>query len=654
MILQGGPGPSVLRPASREPIDLWVPWTLNMTMKPFIVHPGVDRYSKAVILCSKAAILFLLLLPAPSDLEAQTSSFTSTADTKVHSAGNVLRVVSTRTLTPYTYSGPICQYPPDQNLENMMVGSPVLELAAAISDHDSLKYLYTQWWAPETERWDSIWVVSEKDTVSIPFWQPYHGLTDEDFIYRCTNDQPQTVRVYDPVTEEYGSLSLPALHVGMHVSNMTWSEPPLDDIILTRYRMFPKQFGLTNLFVSLYFRGGIGLATDYNLREQDDRSMYIPDAHLAIVSDGGMLDGIASANCVGYRLFPPLDIPSAQLWWTTKDDFSRQSAVRGLKSSNEYCKVMHGLLSSRVQMAGNVLGSNWIATGPFVLPLGDTLEIWTAEILGQGPNDVLNKSALLDLLRQRDFVTPHPPPPPPLRIERADKSLTLRWDARLGDVDPETYRDPDRWDGMETPFEGYRVYKSTQSLNGPWTPIFECDIASDGFGREFGLQHEYREDGLLNHATYYYAVTAFSKRDTVTGLPSRESRLQKTMRVAVPGLPARARVGEVAVVPNPYRTDAAYTGYDPPWERPTGRYPTWTEGDRRIQFINLPRNCIISIYTLAGDLVDLLRHEDATLSFHDWNLTSYVGQAVASGLYLFTVEDRETGEVQVGKFVIIR
>jgi len=39
---------------------------------------------------------------------------------------------------------------------------------------------------------------------------------------------------------------------------MTWSEPPLDDIILTRYRMFPKQFGLTNLFVSLYFRGGIG------------------------------------------------------------------------------------------------------------------------------------------------------------------------------------------------------------------------------------------------------------------------------------------------------------------------------------------------------------------------------------------------------------
>jgi len=67
-----------------------------------------------------------------------------------------------------------------------------------------------------------------------------------------------------------------------------------------------------------------------------------------------------------------------------------------------------------------------------------------------------------------------------------------------------------------------------------------------------------------------------------------------------------------------------------------------------------PKSCVISIYTLAGDLVELIRHSDATFSFHDWNLTSYVGQAVASGLYLFAVEDSQTGEVQVGKFVVIR
>jgi hypothetical protein len=36
------------------------------------------------------------------------------------------------------------------------------------------------------------------------------------------------------------------------------------------------------------------------------------------------------------------------------------------------------------------------------------------------------------------------------------------------------------------------------------------------------------------------------------------------------------------------------------------------------------------------------------------NLTSSVGQAISSGLYLFTVEDKKNGNVQVGKFVIIK
>jgi hypothetical protein len=182
----------------------------------------------------------------------------------------------------------------------------------------------------------------------------------------------------------------------------------------------------------------------------------------------------------------------------------------------------------------------------------------------------------------------------------------------------------------------------------------ECDIPANGFGREFGLQHDYTETGLLDHAEYYYGVTAFSKPDTVTGLPSRESRLDNAKCAATPGEPPHARVGEVAVVPNPYRSDIAYTAYDPPWERPSGGWPNWSESDRRIQFINLPKNCTISIYTLNGDLVELLRHQDPLLSSHSWNLTSYVGQAVASGIYLFAVEDRESGEVQVGKFVIIR
>jgi hypothetical protein len=108
------------------------------------------------------------------------------------------------------------------------------------------------------------------------------------------------------------------------------------------------------------------------------------------------------------------------------------------------------------------------------------------------------------------------------------------------------------------------------------------------------------------------------------------------------------------VVPNPYRSDVSYHNYTPAWETPTGKWKTWFENDRRIQFINLPERCEIKIYTLAGDIIITLHHDDPIKGFHDWNLTSYIGLAVSSGIYLFTVQDQKTGEVQTGKFVILR
>lgn len=598
--------------------------------------------------------LALVLFVGSADLIAQSSPQSATPDIKLHSVGNVHRVVTNGALSHPPYDGAVCEYPRNAGMENMIAGYPVLEIASRNPLPDSLQYRYTQWWTSPGQPRDTIWVVRDFDSVDIPFWPSYTGLADEDFVYRCVSNAPTRVSIVSygdvPVT-----FYLSPLNLSMLVSNVTWNMPPLDDVVLTRYRIIPEQFDLLDTYISIYFMGGIGSTKDYSWwRESDDRSTYLTDEHLAIVSDGGLGEEGQSSNCVGYRIFALNNPDSAELRWTTKDDFSRQAAIRTTRSADEYARVMHSLLSSGVQMSGNIPGANWIGVGPFAARVGDTLDIWTAEILGQGPDDVRNKSRLLDLLSRRQFVTPHPPPPPPLRVERGDKSLTLHWDPHPADINPETYKDPCRWDGMSVPFEGYRLYKSTQSLDGPWTMLYECDISGNGVAHDFGLTHEYTETGLLNHAEYYYAATSFSKPDTVTRLPSKESRMQRTMLKAVPGTLPRAHVGEVAVVPNPYRGDVAYNQYDPPWERPTGNLKMWTESDRRVQFIHLPTSCVISIYTLAGDLVEFIRHSDANMSFHDWNLTSYVGQAVASGLYLFSVEDSQTGEVQVGKFVVIR
>jgi hypothetical protein len=68
----------------------------------------------------------------------------------------------------------------------------------------------------------------------------------------------------------------------------------------------------------------------------------------------------------------------------------------------------------------------------------------------------------------------------------------------------------------------------------------------------------------------------------------------------------------------------------------------------------LPVECEIKIYTLAGDLVDTIYHNDPVEGFEGWNLTSSIGQAVASGIYLFSVKDLRNGNAQVGKFVILK
>ena len=84
--------------------------------------------------------------------------------------------------------------------------------------------------------------------------------------------------------------------------------------------------------------------------------------------------------------------------------------------------------------------------------------------------------------------------------------------------------------------------------------------------------------------------------------------------------------------------------------------------------------CQITIWSLSGDLVDQFDHDagtyngseiewfrtysDGTQIFaggeHAWDMVTDSDQAVASGLYLFTVKDYNSGEIKKGKFVIAK
>ncbi len=124
-------------------------------------------------------------------------------------------------------------------------------------------------------------------------------------------------------------------------------------------------------------------------------------------------------------------------------------------------------------------------------------------------------------------------------------------------------------------------------------------------------------------------------------------------------------LSKIKVVPNPYIASSMLDE---------------SGGSRRIDFINLPDKCTIRIYSLGGNLVNVLNHIGASRTgwgnFADvdaiqpdnspfvfegydnhsgtepWNMKNRFGQTVASGLYFYHVSDAR-GKTHTGKFYII-
>ncbi len=324
-----------------------------------------------------------------------------------------------------------------------------------------------------------------------------------------------------------------------------------------------------------------------------------------------------------------------------------------------------------------------------------------------------------------DFRGPPPPPPPilmlltdPVTLERGDEDPLIigqeeldRWVILTWNKYPSESVDfPDPF-SREWDFEGYRVYISNTGLEQEFSFMDEYDRIDFAFysandslatkpenefgspdttingvrlykkmvGRNVGLEgsgdlYHVEETGdyyyvirdAMPMIPRYYAVTAYDHGDYKTGTPPLESARRANMIYAAPSGSDRNKVG---VVPNPYRANADYTephGGSLSWEnRDDGTPDFFPQTDRRMYFYNLPRECLIRIYTVSGDLVDSVPHNIAGDNNQGWNadfaeswdLNSRNKQQIVSGLYIFTVEDmtaENKGDMQTGKFAVIR
>ncbi|MFQ6613814.1 MAG: hypothetical protein ACE5D1_03135, partial [Fidelibacterota bacterium] len=96
-------------------------------------------------------------------------------------------------------------------------------------------------------------------------------------------------------------------------------------------------------------------------------------------------------------------------------------------------------------------------------------------------------------------------------------------------------------------------------------------------------------------------------------------------------------LSRVQVVPDPYVVTNA-------WES--------NEFGKKLQFNHLPQTCTIRIYTLAGEQVTRLEH-DNSLGYEFWNMRSDHDQFIAPGVYLYYITTTG-GEETTGRFLVVK
>lgn len=587
-----------------------------------------------------------------------------TQDWKLHDVGKVRQLITNSgklNKLRTNYPGLInTEHPPNSFAEHL--GSTGWYIGGVMPNGDTLVSVTHSFASADEfqgysgEPWDTIWVANRGDSLQIPYAVPYPGgrryTPESGEGYLAVSDQDLVTR-YNDYNEASRTLNR---HVPMGLdviqTSYAWGSPPLDELVVVNYSVISREHDIRDVYLAAFVDGNVGLRTGAGFTfANDDFAAYYPKRNLGITFDApGGPDG-GEFTPIGVKVVTPEGVPPEELTWTYIWG-DRTPVVPPERDPQRYEQMASGDVRQNQEVPNQV--HYIMAFGPYDLPKGDTLHFKFALILGEDEEAILEGDELVDWIVSRDFQVPKPPPVPPARVTPESHEVTIRWDSRPGDADPEAYEDPNRADDVEQPFEGYRVYKSSQSATGPWTLLAEYDVPDNDYGQNAGLGYQITDRGLLNNVEYYYSVTAFSKEDRVANFPSQETSVNGNALTVVPGTAPPETVGQVAVVPNPYRGDIDYNSFSPPWEKPPPTREQWMEQDRRLQFINLPPRCRIEVYTVSGSHVETLFHDDPQRGYEDWNLTSRVGQAISSGLYLFTVEDLDSGETQVGKFVVIK
>lgn len=106
---------------------------------------------------------------------------------------------------------------------------------------------------------------------------------------------------------------------------------------------------------------------------------------------------------------------------------------------------------------------------------------------------------------------------------------------------------------------------------------------------------------------------------------------------------AEDELDDIKAVPNPYIVSSKtelYTGNS-----------QWDLHDLR--FTHLPPKCTISIFTLTGDLIREIHHDNPTYGEAHWDLLTEENLEISYGVYIYVVKTPE-GKTKIGKLAVVK
>jgi hypothetical protein len=544
---------------------------------------------------------------------------------------------------------------------------------------------------PGASEADSIWIVRGRNAQKPAGWDAYWGnalpfqpISDMDMHTQYQDFDNQRVSGHVP------------LRLRVLQSSYAWNESYAEAIIIVTYRIVNAGIKpIDSAYIGFFFEADVGpiYATNYFQR---NFTGYYSSSKLAYIHNP--ID--RGSTPVGVTILEPQPSPGIRYsfnWFpgpqTPVPDFAKYDMMAsGQVDPDEYPAV------SDTRFV--------FSFGPFRIAPSDTLKIAAAIVSGysqtRDPRIIMQRNAAraLDIYLNQGIRLPAIPPSPPLRANVGFRRVELDWkwkpgdDLTFGRTNPEANwdttnlvarRDPARFRSPHPPghpvdidtnkggrnFEAYRLWRSENPdyPDASFTLVKQYDVIESidtaRYQYDTGLEYTYVDSNLVRGKTYVYSVTSVSIPNlaevrqpdgTVTyeEVEPLESGFRvNAVRVDLP-FAAATELGKVMVVPNPYRTDKNYTlesgGYE-------GLSAGWDETRRLVKFINLPAVCTIRIFSLSGDLVRTVEHDGGTGTFPDGDedvpLVSESNRALASGIYIFTVESPGL-ETQTGKFVIIR